>query len=360
MTLTLLRRLLSFENDNSELYSPYLRRMGTATQLAAAIQRLTDVHGRLEDILHVNGRFHAVLERAIIPFSATFDDEERLSSIWIEEPAARGELSDLSARMAKLPGTTALYIETERQARVEQEADLPMAVASSFKLAVLLALERSSLSLQQMVNLRPEWKSLPSGILQDWPDGTPLTVATLANLMISESDNTATDILIHLLGRTAIEKVAPGNRPFLATREAFHLKTKHFRRERASWSDLDHRQRLELLDSLAERTAPLASDLEDEPTLTVEWYFTARELVALLVELGDNPALSINTGPASARDWAGIWFKGGSEPGALSYALCLKGHDGRRHGIAATWNSASDTVDPTTLSFLVRGMLYAL
>src|SRR5690606_39753601 len=43
--------------------------------------------------------------------------------------------------------------------------------------------------------------SLPTGILQEWPVGTPMTIQSLATLMISISDNTATDVLLRVAGR---------------------------------------------------------------------------------------------------------------------------------------------------------------
>ncbi len=43
----------------------------------------------------------------------------------------------------------------------------------------------------EVVTLAAGRKSLGSGILQTWPDGSPLTLHTLATLMISRSDNTA-------------------------------------------------------------------------------------------------------------------------------------------------------------------------
>jgi hypothetical protein len=38
---------------------------------------------------------------------------------------------------------------------------------------------------EQVINLEASWKSLPSGILQNWPDGSPLTLQTLASLAVS-------------------------------------------------------------------------------------------------------------------------------------------------------------------------------
>ena len=54
--------------------------------------------------------------------------------------------------------------------------------------------------------------------------GAPITIHTLASLMISESDNTATDALIDLVTRNSVETISPRNRPFMTTREFFQLK----------------------------------------------------------------------------------------------------------------------------------------
>ena len=87
-------------------------------------------------------------------------------------------------------------------------------MGSTFKLATLTALrrdiEKKKRAWTDVVTLRPEVRSLPSGILRDWPDGSPLTLYALAALMISKSDNTATDALIGLLGRDAIEPFGRG------------------------------------------------------------------------------------------------------------------------------------------------------
>ena len=51
--------------------------------------------------------------------------------------------------------------------------------------------------------------------MQDWPPGAAVTVETLATLMISVSDNTATDTLIRLVGRERVEArlAASGHQP---------------------------------------------------------------------------------------------------------------------------------------------------
>ena len=56
------------------------------------------------------------------------------------------------------------------------------------------------------LTITPELKSLAGGQLQDRPDGSKVTVLEATRLMISISDNTATDLLIHKVGKKAVER----------------------------------------------------------------------------------------------------------------------------------------------------------
>ena len=86
--------------------------------------------------------------------------------------------------------------------------------------------------LDQMVEVREELQSFPSGVTQLKPAGAKVSVDELATKMISISDNTATDLLIDLLGRENIEaglercrnSCPMRNQPFLTTREMFLIK----------------------------------------------------------------------------------------------------------------------------------------
>jgi Beta-lactamase enzyme family len=109
-------------------------------------------------------------------------------------------------------------------------------LASMFKLYVLGALGHAVLDQRarwdERLAIRDAWKSIPSGTLQNAPAGTALPLRTYADLMISISDNTAADHLIHRLGRAAVQRQLRrfGNRharrdiPFLTTRELSVLK----------------------------------------------------------------------------------------------------------------------------------------
>src|SRR5699024_5109109 len=83
-------------------------------------------------------------------------------------------------------------------------AQEPAPSGSVFKLlvlsAVIEAVEAGELTWDDELTITPAVKSLPSGQLQDHPDGSTVPVREAATLMISISDNTATDLLMEKVG----------------------------------------------------------------------------------------------------------------------------------------------------------------
>ena len=114
-------------------------------------------------------------------------------------------------------------------------------LGSMFKLFVLGALAHQiaagRISWTQELTLTDALKSagdIGPGYLQDDPAGTRVSVRQTALQMISISDNTAADMLIDLVGRSAVQAQdrqwsahAALNVPFLTTRELFLLKYVH-------------------------------------------------------------------------------------------------------------------------------------
>ena len=83
-------------------------------------------------------------------------------------------------------------------------------LGSAFKLYVLHALAAQIIAGQhswtETLSIQDELRSLPSGTMQNDPVGTAWELAHYARQMISISDNTATDHLMHLLGEDAIHQ----------------------------------------------------------------------------------------------------------------------------------------------------------
>src|SRR5690606_31011699 len=107
----------------------------------------------------------------------------------------------------------------------------PQPIGSQFKLWVLGALARQiadgTVAWDQTLTVEADDQSMGNaeGSLQVVAPGTEVTVEEAATLMISISDNTATDLLVDLVGRDAVEEQmrewvadpAP-NEPFLTTK----------------------------------------------------------------------------------------------------------------------------------------------
>jgi beta-lactamase class A len=360
-TAAAVERLFGRDPIQPDWFDDAFLREVPASQISDLIGRMT---GEFGDLTEVTGSGEALvvhLAEADVPTTVRLDSAGRISTLFFQTPVpTKGTLEDHVAAIAALPGKRSVVVMSNGEIRAAYEPDAMLAVASAAKLAILKALEdavtRGELHWDQVVQFDPAWRSLPTGILQDWPKGTALTVETLANLMISISDNTATDALIGIVGRDAIETVTPRNAPFVKTLELFKLKaSEDGRRE---WADADEPGRRALLDRLQGSPAPLPGGLT-KPAPEIEWFMSARELCDLIGDVGRLRPMRINPGLADPGDWASVAFKGGSEPGVLNYTTLLTGEDGAVHCVAATWN-ADEALDEARLAAPYRGILRAL
>ena len=107
-------------------------------------------------------------------------------------------------------GVYARHFGSGREIAVNAERRFP--TASTVKVPILFALYRKAaagvLDLQQRMTLEAVHRTAGSGVLQDLDIGLQPTVHDLATLMITVSDNQATDMLFHLLGGTFIQQIA--------------------------------------------------------------------------------------------------------------------------------------------------------
>ncbi|MCX5568755.1 serine hydrolase [Kaistia nematophila] len=332
-------------------------------QLQPILAGIRQANGPLEGVDRVGSSFRLRFADATIPTTIALDGEGRIIGLWFGPAEPLGSIESLAAAIHALPGSTALLVVSDGKDVIAQDADRPLAIGSAAKLAVLVALRDAvaagRLAWDQVVPLAPSWRSLPSGQLQDWPDGTPLTIATLANLMISVSDNTATDALIRLVGRGAVEAVAPANTPFLTTRELFTLKTNENAPLRTAWIEGDAGARRALLAEIADRPLPKITDLSAAATHAVEWFLSAREVCRLLDATAELGSVGINPGVAEREPWKSVAYKGGSELGVLNLSTRVVGHDGRVHCVVASWNHDA-ALDDQRLIAPYRGILNRL
>jgi beta-lactamase class A len=102
-------------------------------------------------------------------------------------------------------GETGLIIKDLKRGweiRIKQDKLFPSAsiVKIPIMAACFLAQEEGKINLKDSVILKNRFKVLGSGRLKEFPEGTPVKIKDLIEMMIAESDNTATNMLIDLLG----------------------------------------------------------------------------------------------------------------------------------------------------------------
>lgn len=256
-------------------------------------------------------------------------------------------------------------------------ANASLALGSAFKLYVLASLAREveagRRSWSERLAVKEDWKSLPSGTMHTVAAGTEYTLQHYAEQMISISDNTATDHLMHALGRAEVEKVVgafhqePGKTlPFLTTRELFILKLMLTAQEQQQYVDASIDVRRGLLEQYASRNPWTFQGSWGAPRRIedLEWFASPEDLCRLLVELkrlGEAPvtapvfsALSINQGvPAAPGLFQFVGFKGGSEPGVLNLTwLVQRSNDHRWRVVTLGVNDSTHPIDMTRAFYL--------
>ena len=288
----------------------------------------------------------------------------------IDWSEADGALRSLASRSALLAAEIDATADTQRPIH-ELDADRALAIGSAFKLYVLGALgaavQTGSAAWDEQLAIHEAWKSLPSGDMRNAPPGKRFPLEYYAQQMIAVSDNTATDHLMHRLGRVTVEgqltamgnSAARQNRPFLTTREMFALKLSAPQALRHAYTSAgsDGRRRLlRRIDALPVTLGRAATWTTPRDIDTIEWFASPRDLARAMTALRDlalQPGLApiraiLSRNPGIAFD-AGSWkytaFKGGSEPGVLSLTWLLERADRRVFVLSIVLNDPQRGID---------------
>jgi hypothetical protein len=322
--------------------------------------------GAFQNAVGTSVDYRLVFEKGEAPGKVGLDASGRASMLWFGTWTLNDDTPEkLRTAFAALPGKVSVCVTRDGgQPVFSMESDAPLGVGSAFKLYVLKALSlkvsKGEAKWDDVIRLSSDLMSLPSGSLQSWPAGTPVTLATLAGMMISVSDNTATDHLIAHLGRAAVEAVAPARvRPFLSTIEMFRIKWGMPEKDRQAYVAASPEERARILKGLGpvDRAAivPQASPILID---SVEWLVSTRELCQVVYELKDSPYLAINPGLVAGTKWSLAGYKGGSEPGVLNYTHVLR-KDAKSpvYAIAATINNPKAEVDTQAFTVLVSRLI---
>ncbi|MFC4292351.1 serine hydrolase [Sphingorhabdus arenilitoris] len=294
----------------------------------------------------------------------------------------------ISADFDALPGQSAFLVEKldendPGEIIAARNADRQFAIGSTFKLYIL-----AELSAQVKAGAR-KWsdvvplahRSFSSSATNRWPENSPVTLETLALQMISVSDNSATDTLLHALGRENVERKlaqighsAPDRTlPFLSTVEAFALKAPANADLYARYIKANEVQQRQIINT---QTARLGFAQVDDSTFnggpvhidTIEWFASPIDMSALLNHIrraGDPKMLEImqvnsGIGPAEAAKWNYLGYKGGSEPGVISMSFLVQSKAGDWYAVSGSWNNPAKEVNDTQFVLLMTRLLQAV
>ncbi len=292
-------------------------------------------------------------------------------------------LDEVATKMSKLRGVTGFLAAKLSMTGIEPIAkwnpDTSLALGSAFKLYVLATLLKEINSgtrhWSDVIYLDSASRAFPSGQMHAWPIGSPVTLATAATLMISISDNTATDLLIHTLGRKNIEAMlreagnshADRDIPFLTTLEMFKLKSNDCKMGK---------QYVELLQTM--RSSYLDEHVAKFPRDSVafgggvamidkiEWFASPNDIANVLKYIRDHSTtsegahvrdiLAVNAGLSIEKSkWEYIGYKGGSEPGVLNLSYLLRSRSsGDWYVITGTWNDTEAALDETNFEGYIQ------
>lgn len=360
-------------------------------QLAAASRQFVAQYGKalsVESVEPSTGSNAAIvirMERALARGQISLDpaNNNRINGLTFStfEPI-NVSVDQIESDLADLPGDVSVWfgrLDGSDAPIIASEWGDQMPIGSTFKLYVLATLGREVAQGRRDWGdtvVLPDTRSFPSGMMQDWPQQSVVTLDTLASMMISISDNTATDVLIDVLGRDAVLQtlIDSGhsqpqlNDPFLKTREMFLLKSGPEGRMTA-YQNGDSDLRVQILEGIEEPAIPFnavsAAFSRGPNALDIEWFASANDLAALLrfIRRTSDPAvldmMAINSNMSNEveQNWLYAGYKGGSEPGVLNLTWLLMDDYDTDYALILSWRDDEASLDENALELIAQRIL---
>lgn len=345
-------------NDLHGLFAGSFLKIVSEDKITEVLKKYNAEYGAFLNVRKTGeGKLEYRYKKALIPGTLHLDVHGKIESMWFGAAKSLHDTFDsVLADVKALGGTVAVTIRKNGMETLMAYNDtVPLGVGSAFKMAILKTLmekiHRGEATWSDVIPLDKNRMSLPTGFLQTWQPGTPMTLASLANLMISQSDNTAADHLLFYCGRENVEKNVPArDRPYLSTLELFKLKWGTSAHDSILRSRYIAAQRynekcaiLADVDSAASDSNLLAAIIASGPKdlTSLEWFYTTDEMCGMIEQVRGEPAMQINSsGIINTDDWKAVAYKGGSEPGVINMTYALESkHTNNYYTLAVTANN---------------------
>ncbi|AZI42537.1 serine hydrolase [Deinococcus psychrotolerans] len=363
-----LTRLLSAKTLSPEWFSADFLKQVPVTQLSPILASASSGLGTFQSVeAGKDGGFTAKFTEGTLPIKgASVDAQGRFTGLLLGAgtPNQKPNLAEAISAFGKLTGQNSVVVVENGKVTGSLSPDQKLAVGSAFKLGIMAEL------LAQMKTGQHQWsevttvqaqdKALPSGFLQTWPDNAPLTLQSLATLMISQSDNTATNVLLRLVGRVGVAKRL-GQAALPNTREFFALKNPVNKALLDAYLSGNDAQKKAVLEQAAAAPLPsvslFAADAITSPQ--VEWFVPVTTLCGLMNEVAALPLMQVEAGVADPSLFKTVSYKGGSEGGVLNLTTQVTTQDGRTVCVSATSND-SKSIDQTAFAGSYSKVLQAV
>lgn len=329
----------------SRIFQEEFLKTVTESKLLEIVKFYQETLGDFQKVETCEDRFKLHFAKGTAPASINIAADNKISGIWFGPPEKTDDsFAEIVASFEKLPDRTSLCLLRHNivasagiETVAELNADQALAIGSTFKLYLLKAVEDDIATGKRqwtdLIELKEEWKSFPSGILQDWHAGSRHTLETLAGLMISISDNTATDHIFNTLGAENVRKYLPEScKDVFNTSQMIKLKF-YFPEQAAAFVKADAPGKaaiLQKMDAIIPGSIASYSAVYSwsQPLMIddIEWFVSTSKLCETIYSLKDSRIIRINpaTGLVNKNDWHIAGFKGGSEPGVLNYTWVLQ------------------------------------
>ena len=335
-------------------FSPGVLRRVSAEDLAAMINSIA-AEGQLEvtqTLMARQNEITVVVQGRSVAWHVTIelDRRRRIDHLSFEPyahpPKPLRTWADLEAHLRSAAPEVGLLAAEVRDGRCEPvrtiDPGVPRPVASGFKLYVLGAVAKTvedrRITWDEKVTIRPK-QLVHTSVRYGAAAGEEVRVRDLARAMILVSDNTATDVLIELVGREAVEAAmvemgmadVTRNLPLLLVREWSVLKYGRppLGGEYLALPDVGARRAFlnDRVTGLSGRDADLLWSAKPSHT-EIEWFASPNDQCRALLHL---QAMARRPGQGELRDLASrdigkgavtyVSSKGGSAPGVISDSL---------------------------------------
>jgi hypothetical protein len=223
--------------------------------------------------------YELVYQRASVPLDLVFDERAKIKVVFFGMPRISDDSFEKVVQFLKdEKHNTSYLLQLENGKKISSHNDTqPLNISRSNLIFILDAAKRgikeNQLRKEDVVALKKKRAIKTFSVIQSWSDGTLISVDSLLNLMTTDRDVSAADLLIERIGRENIERLSNHLKPFLTFREYYLLLE-------LEKKDLNTKQKIQAMIAAKKDLPPPESYQLDRYDLVphVGWFATSQDI----------------------------------------------------------------------------------